>query len=93
MTIKLPNDLQRSVEAAVDNGQFASVDDAMAEAVRLLLSKLRQSPPCEESVTSTGNFGTGLIGALRDDADVLDQAIEHAMKVREGRPWRLTLSE
>jgi hypothetical protein len=31
----------------------------------------------------------GLIGALRDDADLLDQAVEHAMKVREERPWRL----
>lgn len=25
----------------------------------------------------------GLIGALRDDADLLDQAVAHAMKVRE----------
>ena len=33
--------------------------------------------------------GAGLIGALRDDAGLLDQAVEHAMKVREERPWRL----
>jgi hypothetical protein len=36
---------------------------------------------------------TGLIGALRDDAELLDQAVEHAMKVREERPWRLAAGE
>jgi hypothetical protein len=35
----------------------------------------------------------GLIGALRDDADLLDQAVEHAMRVREERPWRLSPGE
>jgi hypothetical protein len=37
--------------------------------------------------------GPGLIGALRDDAGLLDQAVEHAMKVREERPWRLDPGE
>ncbi len=40
MTIQLPNDLERSIEAAVRDGRFASVDDAMAEAARLLLREL-----------------------------------------------------
>ncbi len=41
MTIHLPNDLESSIQAAVHSGRFASVDDAIAEAVRLLL---RQPP-------------------------------------------------
>ena len=37
MTIHLPTDLENNILAAVHSGRFASVDDAMAEAVRLLL--------------------------------------------------------
>ena len=37
MTIKLPSELERDIRAEVLSGHFASVDDAMAEAVRLLL--------------------------------------------------------
>ena len=40
MTIQLPRDLESSVQAAVRSGQFASVDDAMVAAVRLLLGEL-----------------------------------------------------
>jgi hypothetical protein len=37
--------------------------------------------------------GEGLIGSLHDDAELLDQIVEHAMKVREERPWRLSPHE
>jgi Arc/MetJ-type ribon-helix-helix transcriptional regulator len=37
MTIHLPHDLESSIQAAVHDGRFATVDDAMAEAARLLL--------------------------------------------------------
>ena len=40
MTIQLPDYLESSVQAAVQSGRFASIDDAMAEAVRLLLREL-----------------------------------------------------
>ena len=41
MTIHLPNDLESSIEAVVHSGRFASVDDAMAEAARLLLRQIQ----------------------------------------------------
>ena len=37
--------------------------------------------------------GAHAIYALRDDAELLDQIVEHAMKVREERPWRLPPGE
>jgi Arc/MetJ-type ribon-helix-helix transcriptional regulator len=37
MTIHLPEDLERSIRDEVLSGRFASLDDAMAEAARLLL--------------------------------------------------------
>ncbi|MHB1560822.1 MAG: ribbon-helix-helix domain-containing protein [Isosphaeraceae bacterium] len=87
MTIHLPPDLERSIEAVVNNGRFVSVDDAMAEAARLLLRQEGQPPP---PARSTGDVGLGSIGAMREDAELLDEAVEHAMKVREERPWRLS---
>jgi Arc/MetJ-type ribon-helix-helix transcriptional regulator len=44
MTIQLPENLESSIREAVHSGQFPSVDDAMAEAARLLLSQLKQRP-------------------------------------------------
>ena len=87
MTITLPNDLECSIQTAVHNGLFTSVDAAMAEAARLLLRELARAPRPEKPMNSPA--GSGFIGALREDADLLDQAVEHAMKVREERPWRL----
>lgn len=44
MLINLPETLERSIRLVVDDGQFASVDDAMTEAARLLLRHLKQGP-------------------------------------------------
>ena len=41
MTIHLPGDLERYVQAQVHNGRFASADDAIAEAVRLLRQRAK----------------------------------------------------
>jgi len=83
MTIHLPHEVERDILAEVQSGHFASVDDALAAAWR----SFRQRPsPAPVS-------GQGLIGALRDDAELLDEIVEHAMKVREERPWRLAPGE
>jgi Arc/MetJ-type ribon-helix-helix transcriptional regulator len=92
VTIHLPNDLENSVQKAVHNGRFASVDDAMAAAVRLLLREIEQEPAAMQAKREA-NGGLGSIGAMHDDAELLDQAVEHAMKVREERPWRIGQGE
>lgn len=88
MTIHLPAELVHSLEAAVHNGHFASIDEAMTAAARLLLREINQESPALPA-SQPVDTGLGSIGAMRDDADVLDQAVEHAMRVREERPWRL----
>jgi|GEM_PF-1648848 len=45
----------------------------------------------EHDQTSENDLGS--IGAMRDDADLLDAAVAHALKVREERPWRLSPHE
>ena len=42
MTIHLPPHIESSIQAAVDSGRFASVDDAMTEAATLLVQRLEQ---------------------------------------------------
>lgn len=58
MTIHLPENLEISIRETVDSGQFASLDDAMAEAARLLLSQIGQRKqeirePVSDQVTQT----------------------------------------
>ena len=84
MTIHLPNEVETAILAAVQSGRFASVEDAIAKA--WLSFQQNNRPPAAAA-------GSVLIGALRDDAEMLDQAVEHAMKVREERPWRLAPGE
>jgi Arc/MetJ-type ribon-helix-helix transcriptional regulator len=42
MTIHLPANLESPILAAVHNGRYASLDDAMAEAASLLVQRLNQ---------------------------------------------------
>ena len=45
MTIHLPEHLESSIREAVEGGEYASVDEAMAEAARLLLDRLKRPAP------------------------------------------------
>lgn len=83
MTIHLPKDMESSINAEVLSGHFASVDDAIAEAWRTFL---RQKPQAEHPA------GLGSIGAMRDAADELDEAVGHAMNLRQ-QPWRIPAGE
>jgi Arc/MetJ-type ribon-helix-helix transcriptional regulator len=51
MTIHLPENLESSILATVQSGRFASLDDAMAEAARLLLRQLDQGQASPRSPT------------------------------------------
>jgi Arc/MetJ-type ribon-helix-helix transcriptional regulator len=91
MTINLPIDLESSIQAAIQGGRFPSIDEAMTAAARLLLREFNEeSSPLP--VTSPGDSGLGSIGAMRDAADELDEAMEYAMKLRQ-QPWRVTSGE
>jgi Arc/MetJ-type ribon-helix-helix transcriptional regulator len=82
MKIHLPYDLETSIQTAVRNGRFASVDDAMAEAARLLLREIGEGQPQRNAA------GVGSIGAMREAADELDEIVADAMKRRQEEPWR-----
>jgi Arc/MetJ-type ribon-helix-helix transcriptional regulator len=83
MTIHLPNDLENSLRAEVNSGHFPSLDDAMAEAVRLLLSRRHRQ------LSAPADLGPDpLLGSMRDFADEMDQIVADAYRNRREDKWR-----
>lgn len=74
MTIHLPNELEASIQAAVQNGRFASVDDAMAEAARLLVRTIVQEPKLPKTAPPTDP----LLGIWHDAPDEIDEIVAEA---------------
>jgi Arc/MetJ-type ribon-helix-helix transcriptional regulator len=95
MTINLPDDLERFIRAEVHSGHFASEEDAIAEAVRLLRRQLiqvaRTTPAAGEAAAAT--TPDPLLGAMRNAADEMDEIVAEAMRYREQQPWRLSPGE
>jgi Arc/MetJ-type ribon-helix-helix transcriptional regulator len=87
MTIHLPNDLESSIQAAVHSGRFASVDDAMAAAVRLLLQELNRGPQ-QTSPSVTGGHSDPVLGCMRDDDALMDEIVADAYRHRNEDTWR-----
>src|SRR3954454_4311414 len=51
MTIQLPEDLERFVQDEVQCGRFASPDEAIVEALRLLRQKAQRASPRKKPLT------------------------------------------
>jgi Arc/MetJ-type ribon-helix-helix transcriptional regulator len=86
MTIHLPKELESSIEAVVHGGHFTSVDEAMAEAARLLLRTYeRPIPPAAQPDVEASELGS--IGAMSEDAELLDEIVADAYRRRrEDKP-------
>jgi Arc/MetJ-type ribon-helix-helix transcriptional regulator len=85
LLIQLPEGLENSLRAEVASGRFASLDDAVAEAVRRLIKD--GSPVTPASGTAVVHAPNPVIGALRDAADELDEIVEDAIR-RRSEGWR-----
>lgn len=72
--------MEPDIVAEACTWQFAYIGDAITKTWRSFQRKRKLGGP---------TTGQGLIGAPRDDAELLEQALEHAMKITEARPWRL----
>ena len=87
MTITLPIDLENRLEAAVREGRFASVDDAMAEAARLLLRNLDQQQT-DQAAEAGKPVPDPILGSMRDDAELMDEIVADAYRHRREETWR-----
>lgn len=93
MTIHLPENLESSILEAVHSGQFASVDDAMAEAARLLLKKYKPAKPAKALTLAELDqqmLAEGLMSQLPNFAEDVDDEDE-APIVIEGEPLSETI--
>ena len=88
MTITLPDDLESRVRASVLSGRFASADEAMAEAVRLLLRDLGQGPQAKPPGDGEDSGPDLFLGSMRDAADELDEIVADAYRKRREETWR-----
>jgi Arc/MetJ-type ribon-helix-helix transcriptional regulator len=88
MTIHLPNDLESRLQAAVHSGRFASLDDAIAEAARLLLRDLAQSQQARPSANTSVSAPDPILGLMRDDAELMDEIVADAYRQRRDETWR-----
>lgn len=84
MTIHLPAELERFVHDQVRAGVYPSEDDV----VRAALEQMRRHSPTPATAAAVGS-----IGAMRDDADLLDQITRDAMESRRTRTMRLPADE
>jgi Arc/MetJ-type ribon-helix-helix transcriptional regulator len=87
MTIRLPDELESQIMAAVQSGRYASLDAAMTEAACLLVQRLRQEQDPTKPPATPPDLGS--IGAMHDDAELLDQVTQAIMRDRETRTLRL----
>jgi len=93
MTIDLPEILERSILEAVHSGQFASVDDAMAEAARLLLKKYQPAKPAKALTLDELDqqmLAEGLMSQLPKTAEDIDDEDEPPIVI-EGEPLSETI--
>jgi Arc/MetJ-type ribon-helix-helix transcriptional regulator len=86
MTINLPVDLECSIQTAVKSGRFASVDDAMAEAARLLLRTITPKPTSTAAKSAVPQ--DPLLAIWRDAPEEIDEIVAEAMQRRREEPLR-----
>ena len=87
MTIHLPNDLEGRIRAAVHGGRFASVNDAMAEAARLLLRELDRGPQARPPGDANDPGPDPFLGSLTPH-DELDEIVADVYRRRREETWR-----
>ncbi len=91
MTIRLPKDLERSVRSLVQGGRYASADEAMADAARLLLKQATPARmPMTEAELHQYMLETGLMTRLPDTENDHDDPDDRPITI-EGEPLSETI--
>lgn len=85
MTFQIPVELEPAIRDAVQGGRFASVDEAMTEAVRLLARELKQEPITRAAVVERPDLFTG---SMRDHAEEIEEIVTDIYRRREAESWR-----
>jgi Arc/MetJ-type ribon-helix-helix transcriptional regulator len=76
---------QRFLQDQVRTGRFSSEDQVVREAIR----QFREV----QGHAATQPTPDPWLGSMREEAEMLDEIVEEAMKIREERSWRLPAGE
>jgi Arc/MetJ-type ribon-helix-helix transcriptional regulator len=93
MMINLPKDVERSINAEVMSGHFASADDAIAEVWRAYLQQRTQAPQAKATRLDELHrqmLADGLLSQLPNSADDIDDDQEAPVEI-EGEPLSETI--
>ena len=90
MTIHLSKDVENSIIAAVQNGQFASADEMVNKLVQEYSQRVHQQPSHADVADATPD---PLMGIWQDYAEEMDEIVADAMKRRKEEPWRVLPGE
>jgi Arc/MetJ-type ribon-helix-helix transcriptional regulator len=90
MTIHIPDNLERSVRTLVQGGRYASVDDAMTEAARMLLRQQPPKQPMTEDEFDQYLLDIGLMAQLPDTASDFDDPDDQPIDIK-GEPLSETV--
>ena len=93
MTIHLPKDVERSINAEVMSGHFASADDAVAEAWRRFVRQRAQEQPGKAITVDELHrqmLADGLISQLPNAAEDLDDDQDAPIEIK-GEPLSETI--
>jgi putative addiction module CopG family antidote len=94
MTIHLPEDLERFVQSQVQAGRFASPDEAISEAVRLLRQRSQQTQRLTRALTDEEwerrLVDAGLLGSVPARRTAPTRREFQAIKI-EGEPLSETV--
>jgi Arc/MetJ-type ribon-helix-helix transcriptional regulator len=71
MTIHLPEDLERYLEMKIRSGRFASEDEAIGEAVRLLRQKEEAEPQAGGDASTIADTGGAAVPAWKRVLDIM----------------------
>lgn len=88
MTIQVPPEVEKFILAAVQSGRFASVDEAIAEAARLLVRELNRKQPTPPPANASDETPDPWLGLMRDDAELMDEIVADAYRQRRDDKWR-----
>jgi len=95
MTIHLPEDLERYVQAEVQKGHFTSEEDAITQALRLLQQRGLETGAQEKSLSEDEwerrLLQSGLLGSIPPPASVTGQRREFQPIKIQGEPLSETV--
>lgn len=88
MNVHLSEESRRFVADQIAAGHYPSEEAVLEDAVQ----RMRQHEPRPPAGGPPQN-NDPILGMFRDEPELIDEVVEEAMRIREGRPWRLPSGE